>query len=57
MNTNEAIRWLKSLKSDIGGHFDYTGLWHYEQALLEIIRELEQREQQTNCGADMRGEE
>lgn len=55
MNTNEAIRWLKSLKSDIGGHFDYTGLWHYEQALLEIIRELEQREQQTNCGADMRG--
>lgn len=56
MNTNEAIRWLKNLKSDIGGHY-YSGLWHYEQALIEIIRELEQREQQTNCEADMRGEE
>ena len=37
---SDAIIWLKNLKADIG-KTEHQSLWHYEQALSEIIEELE----------------
>ena len=42
MNQDDAVRWLKSLKDDIGSHSN-ASLWHYEQALLEIIHMIEKQ--------------
>lgn len=36
-----AIKWLQNLKKDIG-KTKHQDLWHYEQALDEIIKVLEQ---------------
>ena len=41
MTRQEAIEWLYNLKKDIG-EMQYQALWHYEQALDEIIQALEQ---------------
>lgn len=41
MTKTEAIKWLSNLKMDIGKP-QYQELWHYEQALDEIIQALEQ---------------
>lgn len=40
MTREESIVWLESLKTVIGQH-QYQGLWHYEQALDEIIELLQ----------------
>ena len=40
MNNKEAVKWLENLINDIG-QMRYQGLWHYEQALSEIIELLE----------------
>lgn len=39
MNKVEAIKWLSNLKMDIG-KTQHQELWHYEQALDEIIQTL-----------------
>lgn len=41
MTRQEAIKWLYNLKKDIG-KMQHQALWHYEQALDEIIEALEQ---------------
>ena len=41
MTREEAIKWLSNLKTDIG-KTQHQELWHYEQALDEIIQALEQ---------------
>lgn len=40
MTYKESIKWLESLKKAIG-QSQYQGLWHYEQALDEIIELLQ----------------
>lgn len=40
MTCKESIKWLESLKNEIG-QSQYQGLWHYEQALAEIIELLQ----------------
>ena len=40
MRSEELVKWLESLKSEIG-RIEYRGLWHYEQVLdmaIEAIR-------------------
>lgn len=41
MTRQEAVKWLSNLKIDIG-KTQHQELWHYEQALDEIIQTLEQ---------------
>lgn len=41
MTKQEAVKWLYNLKRDIG-KTQHQELWHYEQALDEIIQALEQ---------------
>lgn len=41
MTRPEAIKWLSNLKWDIG-KAQHQELWHYEQAIDEIIKVLEQ---------------
>lgn len=45
MTKKEAIKWLENLKEDIGRprYPRYEALWHYEQALDEIIQTLTQK--------------
>lgn len=40
MTCEESIKWLESLKKELG-QSQYQGLWHYEQALAEIIELLQ----------------
>ncbi len=40
MTCKESIKWLESLKKEIG-QSQYQGLWHYEQALAETIELLQ----------------
>ena len=40
MTCKESIKWLESLKKELG-QSQYQGLWHYEQALDEIIELLQ----------------
>ena len=42
MTNEDAIKWLDNLKNDIGNPH-YEGLWHYAQAIDEIIALLEER--------------
>ena len=39
MNKSEAIKWLINLRTDIGKS-EHRALWHYKQALAEIIEML-----------------
>lgn len=41
MTREQAIKWLSNLKMEIG-KTQHQELWHYEQALDEIIKVLEQ---------------
>lgn len=41
MTKEEMIKWLENLKEDIGRP-RYEALWHYEQALDEVIEALKQ---------------
>lgn len=41
MTKQDAIKWLQSLKKDIG-KTEHQDLWYYEQAIDEIIEALEQ---------------
>ena len=43
----DAIKWLENLKKDIG-NTAHQSLWHYEQALTEIIDLLADRKTE-NC--------
>ncbi len=43
MTNKEAVKWLTNLIVDIGKS-EYSGLWHYEQALTEIKEMLESNE-------------
>ena len=40
MTNTDAIKWLENLKKDIGNPA-HQSLWHYEQALTEIIEMLD----------------
>ena len=40
MTCEESIKWLESLKKELG-QSQYQGLWHYEQALAETIELLQ----------------
>ena len=40
MTCKESIKWLESLKNELG-QSQYQGLWHYEQALAETIELLQ----------------
>ena len=42
MTNTDAIKWLENLKKDIGEP-THQSLWHYEQALTEIIDLLADR--------------
>lgn len=41
MTREEAIKWLSNLKKDIG-KTQHQELWHYEQAIDEVIKTLQQ---------------
>lgn len=43
MTNGAAIKWLKNLKQDIG-QLRHEDLWHYEQAIYEIIELLKNLE-------------
>lgn len=47
MTREEAVKWLSNLKMDIG-KTQHQELWHYEQALDEIIKALDQ-EPEEDC--------
>lgn len=47
MTNADAIKWLENLKKDIGNPA-HQSLWHYEQALTEIIDLLADRKTE-NC--------
>lgn len=40
MTCEESIKWLKNLYNELG-QSQYQGLWHYEQALAQIIELLQ----------------
>lgn len=42
MTNEDAVKWIKNLKDDIGTHH-HASLWHYEQALCEIIELLKEQ--------------
>ena len=43
MTNQDAIKWLENLKQDIG-QLRHEDLWHYEQAIYEIIELLKNLE-------------
>lgn len=43
MTNEDAVKWIKNLKDDIGTHH-HASLWHYEQALCEIIELLKEKQ-------------
>lgn len=43
MTNEDAVKWLGNLRQDIG-QLRYEGLWHYEQAIVEIQELLEEQE-------------
>ena len=43
MTNEDAIKWLENLKQDIG-QLRHEDLWHYEQAIYEIISMLKEQE-------------
>ena len=43
MTNEDAIKWLSNLKQDIG-QLKHEDLWHYEQAIDEIMELLEEQE-------------
>ena len=43
MTNEDAIKWLENLKQDIG-QLRHSDLWHYEQAIYEIIELLKNLE-------------
>ena len=43
MTNEDAVKWIKNLKDDIGTHHN-ASLWHYEQALCEIIELLKEQD-------------
>ena len=43
MTNEDAIKWLENLKQDIG-QLRHEDLWHYEQAIDEIIATMEEQE-------------
>lgn len=47
MTNNQAANWLINVRADIG-KVEYRGLWHYEQALTEIIDLLLETERLTD---------
>jgi len=51
MTNEDAIKWLENLKQDIG-QLRHEDLWHYEQAIYEIIALLEEQETELcdRCG-------
>ena len=40
VTNKEAVKWLRNLIGELGAS-EYRGLWHYEQALCEIVEMLE----------------
>lgn len=46
MTLEDAIKWLENLKQDIG-QLRHEDLWHYEQAIYEIISLLKEQEVKT----------
>ena len=44
MTNEDAIKWLENLRQDIG-QLRHEDLWHYEQAIVEIIELLEEQEE------------
>lgn len=46
MTLEDAIKWLENLKQDIG-QLRHEDLWHYEQAIYEIISLLKEQEAKT----------
>jgi hypothetical protein len=45
MTNQDAIKWLSNLKQDIG-QLRHEDLWHYEQAIDEIMELLEEQEKE-----------
>ena len=43
MTNEDAIKWLENLKQDIG-QLRHEDLWHYEQAIYEIISMLKEHD-------------
>lgn len=43
MTNEDAIKWLENLRQDIG-QLRHESLWHYEQAIVEIMGLLEEQE-------------
>ena len=43
MTNEDAIKWLENLKQDIG-QLRHEDLWHYEQAIYEIIALLKEQD-------------
>lgn len=43
MTLEDAIKWLENLKQDIG-QLRHEDLWHYEQAIYEIIALLKKQQ-------------
>ena len=52
MTNEEAIIWLKNLKKDIG-ETHTSHLWHYEQALDEVIAILRNQPEWIPCSEDL----
>lgn len=52
MTRAETIKWLSNLKKDIG-KTQHQELWHYEQAIDEIIKTLEQEPKWIPCSERM----
>lgn len=50
MTRGEAVNWLINIASDIG-KAEHRELWHYEQALSEIIELLESQPEVIACGS------
>lgn len=47
MTNNQAVNWLINVRADIG-KIEHQDLWHYEQALAEIIDLLSESERLTD---------
>ena len=49
MNNREAVNWLINISADIG-KAEHSDLWHYEQALTEIMDMLESAQPEPHKG-------
>ena len=49
MTTKEAVNWIINVRADIG-KIEHQELWHYEQALSEIMDVLEDAVPVVRCG-------